>query len=62
MFSKTSLVQPILTPRFAISCSDELLMGLGNMLKKDESLPIQTHLAENWNEIKLTKGSSSFLL
>lgn len=51
----TSLVQPIITPRFAIACSDELLTGLGEMLKKDPSLPCQTHLAENPTEIEFTK-------
>lgn len=51
----TALVQPIITPRFAISCSDELLEGLGKMLKEDPSLPCQTHLAENPTEISFTK-------
>lgn len=51
----SSLVQPILTPRFAIACSDELLTGLGEMMKKDPSLPCQTHLAENPTEIEFTK-------
>ncbi|GAA6009451.1 hypothetical protein JCM11491_003561 [Sporobolomyces phaffii] len=52
----SSLVQPILTPRFAISCSDELLAGLGKMMDKDPDLPLQTHLAENPDEIAFTKS------
>lgn len=54
LHSETSLVQPILTPRFAISCSDELLLGLGKMLAKDKNLRLQTHLAENPTEIETT--------
>ncbi|GAA5862532.1 hypothetical protein JCM3774_001050 [Rhodotorula dairenensis] len=46
-----TLVQPILTPRFAISCSDELMSGLGDMMDRDPDLPLQTHLAENPAEV-----------
>ena len=47
------LVQPILTPRFAISCTDTLLSALGDMANQSETkLPIQTHLSENKAEIK----------
>ncbi|GAA5884764.1 hypothetical protein JCM6882_005383 [Rhodosporidiobolus microsporus] len=52
----SSLVQPILTPRFAISCSDEVLAGLGDMMDRDDQLPCQTHLAENPSEIEFTKS------
>lgn len=45
------LVQPILTPRFAISCTTELLKGLGDLAKGDPTLRIQTHVSENKNEI-----------
>jgi cytosine/adenosine deaminase-related metal-dependent hydrolase len=48
-------VQPILTPRFAISCSDTLMAALQAMVGKDPSLHIQTHLAENPAEIEFTK-------
>ena len=51
----TSLVQPILTPRFAISCSDALMTGLQAMVGADPTLYIQTHLAENPAEIEFTK-------
>ncbi|KAK4047570.1 hypothetical protein OIV83_005357 [Microbotryomycetes sp. JL201] len=54
--SQTALVQPIVTPRFAIACSDELLSGLGRMLSDDPSLPCQTHLSENPSEIAFTKS------
>ncbi|KAK9900614.1 Metallo-dependent hydrolase [Cystobasidium minutum MCA 4210] len=51
----SALVQPILTPRFAISCSDALMAGLQAMVGKDPTLHIQTHLAENPAEIEFTK-------
>jgi guanine deaminase len=50
-----TLVEPILTPRFAISCSDTLLESLGMLAKDDESLRVQTHISENRNEIAFTK-------
>ena len=43
---KFSLVSPIITPRFAPSCTSELLKGLGD-LAKDTNLPVQTHISEN---------------
>ncbi|GAA5849056.1 hypothetical protein JCM3766R1_002283 [Sporobolomyces carnicolor] len=52
----SSLVQPILTPRFAISCTDRVLQGLGEMMDRDPDLPLQTHLAENPAEIEFTKS------
>ena len=51
----TALVQPVLTPRFAISCTPDLLSSLGALAKSDPTLTIQTHIAENDSEIKLTK-------
>jgi len=48
------LVQPIVTPRFAITCSAELMSGLGQ-LAKDLDLSVQTHLAENEGEIAYTR-------
>lgn len=53
--SKTDLVYPIVTPRFAISCTADLLSGLGSLVKEDESLAIQTHISENKSEIAFTK-------
>lgn len=47
-----TLVKPIITPRFAPVCSRKLLKNLGK-LSKTEHLPIQTHISENKDEIKL---------
>ncbi len=41
---------PILTPRFAPTCSGSLLEGLGK-LQKEYGLPVQSHLSENLSEI-----------
>jgi guanine deaminase len=49
-----ALITPILTPRFAPSCSSELMHDLG-ALHKETDLPIQTHISENKNEIELVK-------
>jgi guanine deaminase len=46
--------QPILTPRFTPSCTDELMKGLGN-LRHDWQLPLQSHLSENLSEIDWVK-------
>lgn len=51
---KGQLVQPILTPRFAPSCSEAVLSTLGELAEK-EKLPIQTHISENTSEIDLVK-------
>jgi len=48
------LVQPILTPRFAISCTDDLLSSLGEVAASDPSLRIQTHISENKSEVSFT--------
>ena len=47
-----TLVKPILTPRFAPSCTDRLLAFLGK-LKAEHDLPVQSHLSENTGEIAL---------
>ncbi len=49
------LVRPILTPRFAISCSHELLGKLGKLAEADPALHIQTHISENAGEIAFTR-------
>lgn len=48
------IVSPILTPRFAPSCTSELLQWLGN-LKMEQHLHCQTHISENKNEIEWVK-------
>ncbi|KAG5729678.1 putative guanine deaminase, partial [Termitomyces sp. T112] len=50
------LVQPILTPRFAISCTPELLTSLGELASSDPSLHIQTHISENLSEIEVVRN------
>lgn len=50
-----ALVQPILTPRFAIACSDALLASISALMSRDPSLRVQTHLSENPGEIAFTK-------
>lgn len=47
-----SYIHPILTPRFAPSCSPELMTFLGK-LKEERGLPVQSHLSENVGEIAL---------
>lgn len=46
--------KPILTPRFAPTCSEELLEGLGR-LQQEQQLPVQSHLSENLSEIDWVK-------
>ena len=49
------LVQPIITPRFAISCTSDLMRSLANLAASDPTLRIQTHISENPKEIAFTK-------
>ncbi|NBU96572.1 MAG: guanine deaminase, partial [Actinobacteria bacterium] len=42
----SSLVQPIITPRFIPACSDAALVGLGE-LAADTGVTVQTHAAES---------------
>ncbi|KAI9689984.1 MAG: hypothetical protein M1822_009866 [Bathelium mastoideum] len=48
------LLTPILTPRFAPSCTADTLAALAN-LHRETGLPIQTHLAENQPELALVR-------
>lgn len=48
------LVQPIISPRFAISCTSDLLTALGKYADENPSLRIQTHYAENLGEVERT--------
>ncbi|KAL2864119.1 putative guanine deaminase [Aspergillus lucknowensis] len=50
----TALIKPVVTPRFAISCTPELLQGLGEIVKRDDTLAIQTHFNEAQQEINAT--------
>lgn len=50
------LVAPIVTPRFAPTCSHTALCGLGQLAGSyDPPLHIQTHISENKNEVILVK-------
>ncbi|TQN64074.1 Guanine deaminase [Colletotrichum shisoi] len=49
------LVRPVLTPRFAICCTPDLLAGLGKMADEDPELAIQTHFNEAEQEINATR-------
>ena len=49
----SALVQPIITPRFAISCDMELMKELAELARKD-GLNIQTHISESVGEIEFT--------
>ena len=52
--NKTSLVKPIVTPRFVPTCSSDLLQGLGELCAK-YGVPMQSHLSENKSEIQWVK-------
>ncbi|EJT77935.1 guanine deaminase [Gaeumannomyces tritici R3-111a-1] len=47
-------VRPVITPRFAPSCSAEMMKALGE-LHAETGLPVQTHVSENAAEIELVK-------
>ncbi|KAH8354550.1 hypothetical protein KR084_007806 [Drosophila pseudotakahashii] len=51
----SSLVLPTITPRFALSCSKELLKDLGDIAKRFD-LHVQSHISENLAEIEVVKG------
>jgi guanine deaminase len=48
------IVRPIVTPRFAPSCTEECLSKIGQLAKK-EDVYVQTHISENVNECALVK-------
>lgn len=47
---KYSRTRPIITPRFIPSCTDELMEKL-HKIQAEHSLPVQSHLSENFGEI-----------
>ncbi|XP_070287599.1 guanine deaminase [Myotis yumanensis] len=49
-----SRVKPIVTPRFALSCSETMLADLGNIAKTHD-LHIQSHISENPEEVEAVK-------
>ncbi|XP_034835775.1 guanine deaminase isoform X1 [Maniola hyperantus] len=48
---KNNLVEPIITPRFALSCDSELMGGLAQIAKKYQCAT-QSHISENKEEIE----------
>ena len=48
-------VYPVLTPRFAIATTDELLKELRDLVDSDPFLAIQTHISENPSEVEYAK-------
>ncbi|NXH98021.1 GUAD deaminase, partial [Pachycephala philippinensis] len=48
-------VQPIITPRFGPSCSEDLLNALGD-LAETHDLHVQSHISENEEEVKLVEN------
>lgn len=51
-----SLINPIITPRFAISCTEQSLADLGALAASHSPpLRIQTHISENKSEVSLVR-------
>jgi len=48
------LIQACVTPRFALSCTNELMVGLAK-LAEEYNAPIQTHMSENLGEVSAVK-------
>ncbi|KAM7077619.1 LOW QUALITY PROTEIN: guanine deaminase [Ciconia maguari] len=48
-------VQPIITPRFGPSCTEDLLCALGNLAQTCD-LHVQSHVSENEEELKLVEN------
>jgi len=51
---KGEVVKPIVTPRFAPSCTKECLAGLGKLAKETDT-HVQTHVSENRGECEFVK-------
>ena len=49
------LVEPVLTPRFVPTCSNELLQGLGK-LAAEQGLRIQSHMAESHDQVEWVRA------
>jgi len=50
-----AIVRPIVTPRFAPSCSTSCLSSLGRLASETDSF-VQTHISENTSEIELVQS------
>lgn len=53
---KSNLIKPVITPRFAVSVSTELLKELGK-IAAEGNFHIQSHISENKDEIKIVKDT-----
>ena len=51
---KTDLLAPVITPRFALSCSLECMQALG-ALAREGDYHIQTHISENKEEVEMVR-------
>ncbi|KAI4959024.1 hypothetical protein J4E86_002744 [Alternaria arbusti] len=51
---KGEIVKPIITPRFAPSCTPDCLTAMGRLAKETDT-HVQTHISENKGEIELVK-------
>lgn len=51
-----TLVRPVLTPRFAITCDPAVLAGLGAIARREPDLPVQTHFNEARQEMDATRA------
>eukprot|EP01135_Chromosphaera_perkinsii_P005220 Nk52_evm3s326 gene=Nk52_evmTU3s326 len=48
-----TMIYPVLTPRFAVSCTEGLMKQLGEFAASHRDIPIQTHLGETIPECQL---------
>ncbi|CAH2095405.1 unnamed protein product [Euphydryas editha] len=55
---KNKLVEPVITPRFALSCDKELMKQLSTIARENSCL-IQSHISENKKEIEFVLNSYS---
>lgn len=56
---ESSLVNPVVTPRFAPTCSMDLMKELGE-ISREHSCHIQTHVSENLSEVSWVKDLFPF--
>ncbi|NXL60065.1 GUAD deaminase, partial [Chordeiles acutipennis] len=52
---ETERVQPVITPRFGPSCTEDLLCALGEVAQARD-LHVQSHISENEEELKLVEN------
>lgn len=52
---EAKLISYVITPRFAISCDDALLKGLGDISSRNPELAVQTHVNEATSEMEFTR-------